>query len=369
MATASLNTLIGQSEPTTEKASGYWLFSRREDLGWFVFSLLVPTLVYLPAYFAFGSAAVIPLYLIYVVGFATPHTWLTWAVCTGANSEPMYDRRALWAPIASTCALVASVPLAEALGGWDLLFTFLLMLGVYHVIKQHLGILKIYDGKYASVHGDRSVFVALKSFHAFCTLAFTMPLFYLWTLPPLHVDAGPQKFTVLHPMLPVEGLWAYAGVTALVGAHALWVLAKRRKAGHATPTAHLALAGAAGLSFLLSFGLIAPKDYLLTVAFFITYHDLQYGGFVWNFHRNRSRHLATQEVPLDRFHRWARDGKAGPYFGLAFAFSLAIVALLVVCPPMVAAVAMVFHNTLHYFMDGLIWRRKHYADLPLHMGV
>ena len=46
------------------RADGYWLFGRRADLGWFGASLLVPLAVYQPAYWAFGHAAVWPLYLI-----------------------------------------------------------------------------------------------------------------------------------------------------------------------------------------------------------------------------------------------------------------------------------------------------------------
>src|SRR4051812_11198826 len=100
MATASLLD-VPPSAPT-QTATGYWLFGRKQDLGWFVWSLLIPLAVYLPAYAIWGKSSIWPLYVIYVVGFATPHTWLTYAVSLPSSARGLYTARSFWQPVAAT---------------------------------------------------------------------------------------------------------------------------------------------------------------------------------------------------------------------------------------------------------------------------
>ncbi len=352
-------------------ASGYWLFGRRADLGWFGGSLLVPLAVYLPAYWAWGSAAVWPLYLLYVACFATPHTWFTYAVSATptADSAGWYTRRSFWTPYLATLGLVALIPIAEWAGMWDLYFTMVTMVGFYHVYKQHLGLLKIYDARYAQVHEDPAIFAAMQPFHALCTLAFALPVFWVWLQPEFEVVIGVQRFVLLHPQLPAWSLVPLAGAMLWFGGRTAVALAARHRAGRPFPLGHMVLAGAAMASYVVAFGLIPPKDYLLTVAIFITYHDLQYAGFVWHFQRSRSAIEAEMGTPLDAVHRWALENKALPYFGLAFLFSLAVVAVIVAVPPAVALAVIVLHNNLHYFMDGCIWQRKHNPLVHAHLGM
>lgn len=352
-------------------ADGAWLFGRRADLGWFGLSVLVPFAVYLPAYWAFGSAAVWPLYLLYVVGFATPHTWFTYAVSATPTAEAArwYSRRSFWLPYAATLGLVALIPLAEWGGMWDLFFTMVTMVGFYHVYKQHLGMLKIYDARYAQVHDDPSIFAAMKPFHALCTLAFALPVFYVWLQPAFEVVVGVQRFVLLHPQLPAWALLPLGAAMAWFGVQAVAGLAARHRAGRPFPAGHLVLAGAALASYVVAFGLVPPRDYLLTVAIFITYHDLQYAGFVWHFQRSRSAIEAEAGTPLDAIHRWAHERRALPYFGAAFLFSLAVVGVIVAVPPAVALAVIVLHNNLHYFMDGCIWQRKHNPLVHAHLGM
>jgi hypothetical protein len=354
-----------------QAAEGYWLFGPRADVGWFGLSLLVPLLLYLPAYWIFGSAAVWPLYAVYVACFATPHTWFTYAVTATPTAEAggWYSRTSFWAPYAATLGLVALIPVAEWAGMWDLFFTMITMVGFYHVYKQHLGLLRIYDARYAQVHEDRSIFAAMAPFHALCALAFALPVFWVWLQPEFEVVIGVQRFTLLHPVLPAWALLPYLAAMAWFGGRAAWALAARRRAGRPLPVGHLVLAGAAAVSYVAAFGLVPPKDYLLTVAIFITYHDIQYAGFVWHFQRSRSEVEAEMGTPLDAIHRWALERKALPYFGVAFLFSLAILAVLVAVPPAVALAVIVLHNNLHYFMDGCIWQRKHNPLVHAHLGM
>ena len=353
------------------QADGYWLFGRQADLGWFGASLLVPLAVYLPAYWAFGHAAVWPLYLIYVACFATPHTWFTYAVSATptADAEAWYTRRSFWLPYAATLALVALIPVAELLGLWDLYFTMVTMVGFYHVYKQHLGLLRMYDARYAQVHEDPTIFAAMRPFHALCALAFALPVFWVWLQPQFEVVVGVQRFLLLHPVLPA---WALAplGVAILwYGARTARGLAARHRAGRPFPLGHLVLAGTAMASYVAAFGLVPPQDYLLTVAIFITYHDIQYAGFVWHFQRSRSAIAAQAGTPLDLVHRLALENRALPYFGLAFLFSLVVVGVIVAVPPAVALAVIVLHNNLHYFMDGTIWQRKHNPLVHAHLGM
>ena len=181
---------------------GYWLFGPEADRGWFVWSVLIPLALYLPAYWSLGSGVVWPLYLMYAACFATPHTWLTWAVTLPRSAHGMYRPRALWEPIFYTALLAVGVPLTHRFGGWDLLFTLITLIGFYHVTKQHLGILRMYDAKYAQIHTDPGIFAAMAAFHRLMVLLLAFPLFRVWQLPLFEIAIGPQKFTLLHPILP-----------------------------------------------------------------------------------------------------------------------------------------------------------------------
>lgn len=355
--------------PPHEATPGYWIFGRRTDLGWFVFSLAVPLLLYLPIYWLLGSSSVWPLYLIYVACFATPHLWLTWAVTLPGSARGLYSWQTFGISFAVTGALMAAVPLTQRFGGWDLLFTAVTMYGVYHIFKQHLGILKIYDAKYAQVYQDASVFADLVPFHRLCTLAFALPVFWVWQLPPLEVVVGIQRFTLLTPQMPGWLLLPYLGVMGVFAVQTLAVLVARHRAKKPFPRAHVALALAAATSYLVAFGLVPPKDYLLTLAIFITYHDLQYWGFVWNFHRGRSGAFLAEGRTLSWLDRLARDNRVWSYFGLAFLYSALVILTLAVSPPTVAIALVVFYNVIHYAMDGYVWQRRHNPTLSAHLGL
>ena len=358
-----------QSGAPSKSGSGYWMFSQQADLGWFAFSLAVPLVLYLVPYLALGSKAVWPLYMVYVAFFATPHLWMTWAVTLPETGRANYSKRSFIEPLAVTLTLVASVPLAARLGAWDWLFTAVTLIGVWHIFRQHTGLLKIYDAKYAQVHQDSSIFADMKPFHWLCMLAFNLPILYVWTMPPIHVVVGFQKFQLWSPDWPRWVLGVGAIATLSLAIPTIRNLLRRQREGKPFPAAHMALALTAGLSYLVAFAVVPPQDYLLTLAIFISYHDLQYIGFVWNFQQKRSRVEQGLGTRLDVLHRWALEGRFWPSIGVAFGFSAVVLGLIMVSPPTVALAMGVFHNVIHYWMDGFVWQRKHNAKLSLHMGL
>lgn len=355
--------------PSQAAAPGYWIFGRRQDLGWFVCSLAVPLLLYLPIYWLVGSSSVWPLYLIYVACFATPHLWLTWAVTLPKSARGLYTWQTFAISFAVTGALMAAVPLTQRFGGWDLLFTAVTMYGVYHIFKQHLGILKIYDAKYAQVHGDTSVFKDFVPFHRLCTLAFALPVLYVWQMPPIEVVVGIQKFTLWTPQLPGWLLIPYVAVMGVFAVQTALALLRRHRDQKPFPQAHVALALAAAVSYGVAFGLVPTKAYLLTLAIFITYHDLQYWGFVWNFHKGRSDVFASTGRSLAFLDRLAKDDRVWSYFGVAFLYSALVILTLAASPPTVAIALVVFYNVIHYVMDGFVWQRRHNPTLSQHLGL
>jgi hypothetical protein len=196
-----------------------------------------------------------------------------------------------------------------------------------------------------------------------------LPILVVWVQPQFEVVVDIQRFTLLHPVLPGWTLLPYAAALAWFGGRTAMTLAVRKREGRPFPTGHFVLAGAALASYAAAFGLVPPRDYLLTVAIFITYHDLQYAGFVWGFQRVRAEVEHVHGTTLDRIHRWALERKALPYFGAALAFSFAVVGAIAVSPPALALVLVVLHNNLHYFMDGRIWQRKHNPLVHAHLGM
>lgn len=310
-----------------------------------------------------------PLYVLYAALFATPHCWLTWAVTLPPNARGMYKPRAIWEPILYTALLAIGVPVTHFLGGWDLLFTAITLIGFYHVTRQHLGILKMYDAKYAQVYGDASVFRDMEPFHQVMVLLLALPILWVWQMPLFDIAIGPQKFTLLHPILPQWTTWPYLALLGWFAVQAAAVLVRRRREGRPFPAAHFLVGGVALISYLVAFGLVPTRDYLLTVAIFITYHDLQYAGFVWHFQRLRGEHEAGRGVRLDAIHRWAKEGRALPYFALGFLYSAAVFALMLVLPGLVAMAFVTFQTMVHQIMDGWIWKRRFYPQVQAHLGL
>lgn len=301
--------------------------------------------------------------------FATPHCWLTWALTLPPNARGLYRPRAIWEPIGYTSLLAIGVPVTHHVGGWDLLFTAITMIGFYHVTRQHLGILKLYDARYAQVYGDPGVFKAMEPFHQAMVLLLAFPILRVWQLPLFDIAIGPQKFTLLHPVLPEWTTWPYLVALGWYAGRAARELARRQREGKPWPHAHFLVGGVAALSYAAAFGLVPTRDYLLTVAIFITYHDLQYAGFVWHFQRLRGEHEAGRGVRLDAIHRWAREGKAVPYFALAFLYSAAVFGLMLILPGLVAMAFVTFQTMVHQIMDGWIWKRRYYPQVQVHLGL
>ncbi|MEB3222131.1 MAG: hypothetical protein VKS61_08655 [Candidatus Sericytochromatia bacterium] len=358
---------IGQ-DARQDPSAGYWMFSARADAGWFGWSVIVPLLLYLPAYWTLGSAAVWPLYLVYVACFATPHLWMTWVVTGSRQARGMYASRTWWLPVAVTAAIVAIVPFTRDVGGWDAFFTGMTLLGAYHILKQHLGMLKIYDARYVQWTGDAGFVSQMRPFRWLCGLAFALPVWWVWTMPSLDIVVDVQRFRLLSPEVPSWTLWPYVATLVALALRCAWTLVRRHRAGKPLPTAHLVLAAAAGLSYLAAFGLVPTRDYLLSLAIFITYHDLQYIGFVWMFQRRRAGWLVAAGHGLDFVHALAEANRPLPYLGLAGAFSLLVVGLIVALPPAGAIGVVVFVNVVHYLMDGMVWQRRHYPGLHAHLG-
>lgn len=358
--------LIGA--PVAAPAASPWLFSARHDLGWALASLLVPLLVYLPPYFAWGPAAVWPLYLVYVAGFATPHTWFTYAVMATPSGHHHHSRSTLWVPLAMALGLVALLPVAAWAGpwAWDAFFTATVLIGYHHVWRQHLGLWKLLDRRYLAL-SDAGADGPLAWLRGAAWVGFLAPVAYVWAQPEVAVVVDKQAFTLLHPMLP-PWLWgAMAGGSGLVALGALVAL-KPGSPGRPVPWGQLTALAVGALSYGLAFGLVAPKDFLLSVAIFITTHDLQYAGFVWGFQRRRAQAEAASGQALDRVHTWALQGRWAPYFGLCFLFSALVVGAIALSPEGLALILVVLHNHLHYFVDAFCWRRDHNPALGRHMA-
>lgn len=359
--------LQGQA-PLAGASRGLWLFGQRHDLAWSWVAALVPLAVYLPPYLLWGSAAVWPLYLVYVAAFAIPHTWLTFAVMATPSGHRHYSRQSLWWPLAMTMGVVVAFPLAAWWGpwAWDAFFTATVLIGYHHVWKQHLGLWKLYDRQLLA-QAEPGAKRSLTALRWAATWGFLAPVVYAWGQPVVHVKIDRQAFHLLHPLLP-EAAWSWwVGACALVAALALLSYRPGRP-GRPWPVGQLSLLAVGGLSYGVAFGAVAPKDFLLSVAIFITAHDLQYGGFVWGFQQRRAQAKAQAGEGLDRIHRWALAGRWAPYFALCFVFSALLVGVISAAPEGLAFVVVIAHNHLHYFLDRFAWRREHNPALGHHMA-
>jgi hypothetical protein len=164
---------------------------------------------------------------------------------------------------------------------FDLFLTLASLWAYWHVVRQHYGLMSLYQRKNGDTHPlDRRVdsltlYVGLLA--PFVSFALTHPV--ARRLLGLSPEPGPELWVA-------RAAWvATLAVVALFAARQLqrW----RSGLGVNTPKV-LLLAAALGLSALLFLPPVASRvEFLMISAVVTAFHNVQYHGIVWFYHRNR----------------------------------------------------------------------------------
>ncbi|MCM6772527.1 hypothetical protein NDR87_00410 [Nocardia sp. CDC159] len=235
---------------------------------------------------------------------------------------------------------------------------------VFHVLKQHFGIINIYAAK----NGYRGPRKLLKySLFAACLAPFAYRASQGLRFSDYEVLGHRLPFselTVPTPPIPMPVVYAGFGVAAvLVALLAAEQLRLHRSGRSALPAMAWATFGLAVVSYNLSYLLVSDLFALILIA--TTTHSLQYHLINWT--RNNTRFRLSTD-PAERRLLLARlsSRKALPLYVLAFAVLGVIAGQLDIVLLGVIPLTFVFH---HFYMDGALWKSQGNPELAYDLGI
>lgn len=336
--------------------------------GWFVSGKVDILFVFgvgalLSALLAAASAAHREIFLLAAVGFSVlsdlPHVLTTTTRVWLDPRERARYRKHYIVSFAVVAAVVSALwfsghllPLVAIWAYWQ----------VFHVIKQHFGIINIYAAK----NGYRGPRGKIKYALYACCLA---PVIY-------RASHGLQfsEYTFFGNRLPFSNLRipfppvpapiviaVYVAAAALVAIAAMEQLSLRRQGQQPLPLMSLATFGIAALSYNLSYLLVSDLFALILIA--TTMHSLQYHLINWTRYNTRFADSPPEERRLLLAKLSQR--KALPLYA---AFLMGIGVLAGQLDTIIFAVPLMF-VLHHFYMDGALWKSKGNPELAHDLGI
>lgn len=336
--------------------------------GWFV-SRRVDT------YFVFGLGALLSailfaaenhkgIFLVGAVGFSLlsdlPHVLTTTArVWLDPRERSRYRVH-----YTVSFAVVAVVVGVLWFGGWLVpLLAIWAYWQVFHVLKQHFGIMNIYATKNGYKGPRKRIKYAL---YALCLAPVLYRASHGLNFSEYEVLGHRLPFSNLSvPVPPIPDALVIAGFlgAAVLLALAVWEQIGLRRAGERTlPAMSVATFVIAALSYNLSYLLVSDLFALILIA--TTTHSLQYHLINWT--RNNTR-FAHTDNPAEKKLLLARlsTRKALPLY-IAFFGILGILAGQLDTIIFAVPLTFVLH---HFYMDGALWKSKGNPELAHDLGI
>ncbi|MGV9797933.1 hypothetical protein ACWDTP_07720 [Mycobacterium sp. NPDC003449] len=356
MATVATN--AQRQRPKDGEHQPGWFVSRRVDI-FFVFgvgALLSAVL--------FAAESRKGMFLVGAVAFSLlsdlPHVLTTTA---RVWLDPR-ERSRYWRHYVISFAVVATIVGVLWFGGWLVpLLAIWAYWQVFHVLKQHFGIMNIYAAK----NGYKGPRKRLKyALYAVCLAPVLYRAGHGLHFSEYEVFGHRLPFSNLSvPVPPIPGVLivvAYA-IAAVLVAMAIWEQVKLRRGGQ-TPLPAMAVATIviAAASYNLSYLLVSDLFALILIA--TTTHSLQYHLINWT--RNNTRFAATDD-PGEKKLLLARlsTRKALPLYAACLA-GIGILAGQLDTIIFAVPLMFVLH---HFYMDGALWKSKGNPELAHDLGI
>ncbi|MEZ0362436.1 hypothetical protein ACAG26_01845 [Mycobacterium sp. pUA109] len=335
-----------------------WFVSERVDIV-FVFGLGA-----LLSAILFASGSHKGIFLVGAVGFSLlsdlPHVLTTSARIW---LDPR-ERSRYWAHYLISFAVVGTVVAVLWGGGWLVpLLAIWAYWQVFHVLKQHFGIINIYAAK----NGYQGPRTRIKyALYALCLAPVLYRARHGLRFSDYEVLGHRLPFSNLSvPVPPIPAavvVGGYACAVVLVGMAVAEQVALRRAGQRGLPAMSVATFVIAVLSYNLSYLLVSDLFALILIA--TTTHSLQYHLINWT--RNNTR-FARTDSPSEKRLLLARlsTRKALPLY-VAFFAGLGILAGQLDTIIFAVPLTFVLH---HFYMDGALWKSKGNPELAYDLGI
>jgi hypothetical protein len=343
---ATTTTTLKEAAPA-RVVSVRWLISAREDLVWFIGSVVTSYALF--ALYVWGWVPLVPMVAAWAILVDAPHVFATFSRTYFDREERHARARLLWGSL----LFFAVGPLA-VVAGLGLLFFFLAALwAYYHLVKQHYGFMVLYKKKNADLERADNLLD-----RAFLLLAFTYP--FVWFVAH-DAEALTRVPVGLHAWL---GTLESALLALTVAAAIVWVGRQIQRFFLNLPLdvpKYLLLAAAIPMHWVV---LLTPMPHkpIAIVAMLTIYHNFQYHRLVWFHNRKytrdggcKERHGAAEFISR----RLAHYVALGLLFGVWYQVPRQYVNHAADHGAFFTQLASGFlwgYALLHYYLDSKIWR-------------
>jgi len=324
-----------------------WIISAREDLVWFIGSVL--SSYALLALYVTGILPLVPMIFAWAILIDAPHVF-------GTFSRTYFDReerRARKRLLIGSLLFFLIGPAMVTLGAAVLFFFLAALWAYYHLVKQHYGFMVLYKKKNNDL---ASIDNALD--RIFLLLAFTFP--FVW-----FVARDAEAIARVPPLL-MRGIAALEGVllAATIIVTLAWLLRQAQRAVRGSTLnvpKYLLLAAAIPMHWVV---LLTPMPHkpIAIVAILTIYHNLQYHRLIW-FHNKkytggaggRERYGAAELISRRILYYVA----FGVLFGLSYQLPRQIISHTSGREALLTQFIASFfwgYAFIHYYLDSKIWR-------------
>lgn len=338
-----------------------WIINAREDLLWFIGSVLSSYL--LLALYVTGLVPLVWMVGAWAVLIDAPHIFGTFSRTYFDRTERRARKRLLWGSL----AFFVVGPLM-VLAGLGLVFFFLAALwAYYHLVKQHYGFMVLYKKK-----NDDLAKIDNALDRVFLLLAFTYPFVAFITRDPEAMQRVPAKLQAGVGILETTLLIA----TILAGA--AWLLRQLQRVMQGLPLnvpKYLLLAAAIPMHWIVLLTPM-PNKVIAIVAILTIYHNLQYHRLIW-FHnkkyskdeKGRELYGAAELISRRLIYYVAFGILFGFWYQLPRQYMREVYGEKTTLTQMVAAYFWGY-AFIHYYLDSKIWRvrRDPSVGKALHMS-
>ncbi|MEJ7576645.1 MAG: hypothetical protein WKF74_06545 [Pyrinomonadaceae bacterium] len=349
MSTVTSTTLrtLPEADAPNRLLSLRWIISGRDDLVWFIGSVLSSYL--LLALYVSGILPLVPMVAAWAILVDAPHLFATFSRTYFDREERASRGRLLWGSL-----LFFIVGPLMVLAGAGLFFFFAALLwAYYHLVKQHYGFMVLYKKK-----NDDLARIDNALDRIFLLLAFSAPFALFAARDEEAMRRVPVSFQ--------SGLESFANTLlafTLIAAVA-WLLRQLQRFFRREPLdvpKYLLLAAAVPMHWIV---LLTPMPHkpIAIVAILTVYHNLQYHRLVWFHNRKYTRGENLRErygAAALISHRLILYVAFGVLFGLAYRLPQSYFNANRADGYLFAESMVAFFwgfAFIHYYLDSKIWR-------------
>src|SRR5918998_6349118 len=205
MSATTTTTTLKEAAPA-RVISMRWLISAREDLVWFIGSVVTSYLLF--AVYVWGWVPLVPMVAAWAILVDAPHVFATFSRTYFDREERRARGRLLWGSL----LFFAVGPLAVVAGLGFLFFFLAALWAYYHLVKQHYGFMVLYKKKNSDLARADNFLD-----RAFLALAFWLPFVIFIARDPEAMERVPA------PLQAAVSYLEWALVVATSAAAAVWV--------------------------------------------------------------------------------------------------------------------------------------------------